>query len=363
MLFGICGGIGMGMASFYYEKGNFSTFFVGGRHLWNDDLEYMQATLGRFAIKPVVREGKAASLSDVLAVERPCIAWVDMQGLPHRGMPAFMSGGGYHVVTAYRVDGERKCALIGDLTDVPLEIGLKDFTAARSRIKQFKSRLMAIPEVKDGIDLPALVREGLTACHRSMKRDPAKKGASAMSGLEMLGQWETQLAPSNAKDSWSTMFPRGPRLWQGLTSIYDFIENYHTGGGLCRDLFAEFLEESSSLPGWGHLRPLSKRYAALGALWTDLAISAIPQHVPAFREVHDLCVQRAELRSGGDPEDVEKIRKVWDRLAELRKDAERDFPLSAVEGANLQELLRGKVAALRDAELGAHASLGEAIMG
>ena len=143
--------------------------------------------------------------------------------------------------------------------------------------------------------------------------------------------------------------------------VRDFIENYHTGGGLCRDLFSEFLEEASQVSAWAHLRPLSKRYAELGALWSDLAISAIPKNVPAFRKVHELCVQRAELRSGGDPADVETIRKVWDRLAELRKDAERDFPLSAAECADLQELLRGKVAALRDAEMAAHASLGQAI--
>lgn len=75
MLFGICGGIGLGMASFICEKENFSSFYVGGRHLWNDDLDYLQATLGRFGIKPIVHEGKAASLSNVLAVERPCIAF------------------------------------------------------------------------------------------------------------------------------------------------------------------------------------------------------------------------------------------------------------------------------------------------
>ena len=362
MLFGICGGIGLGMASFIYEKENFSSFYVGGRHLWNDDLAYMQATLGRFGIKAIVHEGKAASLRNVLAGERPCIAWVDMQGLPHRGMPAFLSGGGYHVVTVYRMDEERSVAFIGDLTDVPLEIGLKDFAAARTRIKQFKNRLMTVSELKNGdVDLSALVRSGLQACHHGLKRDPSRKGASAMSGLEMLQKWLTQLTQSKAKDTWAKAFPRGQRLWQGLTSIYDFIENYHTGGGLCRDLFAEFLEEASPLPGCAQLRPLSRRYAKLGALWSDLAISAIPQSVPAFHEVRELCVQRAELRSGGDPADVETIRKVWDRLAELQKDAERDFPLSLVECAELQELLRGKVAALRDAELVAHASLGEAI--
>src|SRR3989442_1556648 len=38
MLFGIAGGIGIGMFSFYYEKADFASFFVAGRHLWHDYL-------------------------------------------------------------------------------------------------------------------------------------------------------------------------------------------------------------------------------------------------------------------------------------------------------------------------------------
>src|SRR5262245_7893204 len=148
MLFGICGGIGMGIASFYYDKWNFSSFFIGGRHLWNDDLAYMNAALARFKIEPNIHESageKAAvkHLREVLADERPCIAWLDMAELPHRGMPALFSGGGYHVVTVYRFDEDQGTALIGDLTDLPVEIGLKQLAVARGRIKQFKNRLLA----------------------------------------------------------------------------------------------------------------------------------------------------------------------------------------------------------------------------
>src|SRR4051812_11568873 len=41
MVFGIAGGIGAGATSFYYEKGDFSSFFITGRHLWNDDRAYL----------------------------------------------------------------------------------------------------------------------------------------------------------------------------------------------------------------------------------------------------------------------------------------------------------------------------------
>jgi len=364
MLFGIAGGIGMGLATFSYEKGNFSSFYVAGRHSWSDDLGYLKAAAARFHIQPVVTEAvgtKAAAthLRDALAEERPCIAWLDMAGLPHRGMPAIFSGGGYHVVTVYSVDEDRGTALIGDLTDAPIEIDTRQLAAARARIKQFKNRLMTIPASK-AVELSSVVRGGLEACYKGL-RQSGGKGADAMSGLEMLQKWETDLSSTDATRGWRKTFPRGGRLWQGLTSIHEYIENYHTGGGLCRPLFAEFLAEASRVDGWSRLAALSKRYAHLGAAWSDLALSAIPQQTPAFREVRELSIERAELRSEGNSAAAGKIGGIWSRLSELQKATDKDFPLSESECADLQRSLQSKVASLREAELAAHAAIGEAL--
>jgi hypothetical protein len=363
MLFGIAGGIGMGLTSFYYEKGSFSSFYIAGRHAWSDDLAYLKAAAARFHIQPVVIEAggtKAAAtdLRDALAEGRPCIAWLDMAGLPHRAMPAIFSGGGYHIVTVYSVDEDRRTALIGDLTVAPIEIDARQLSAARARIKQFKNRLMTIPASK-AVELSSVVRAGLEACYKGL-RQSGGKGAAAMSGLEMLQKWETDLSSSDATRGWRKTFPRGGRLWQGLTSIHEYIENYHTGGGLCRPLFAEFLAEASRVQGWSHLAALSKRYSHLGAAWSDLALSAIPQEKPAFREVRKLSIERAELRSKGNAAAAGKIGGIWSRLSELQKAADKEFPLSESECADLQRSLQSKVASLREAEFAAHAALGEA---
>src|SRR5207248_3071827 len=47
MLFGLAGGIGIGCCAFHYQKENFSSFFLAGRHLWVDDLAYLRGILGR----------------------------------------------------------------------------------------------------------------------------------------------------------------------------------------------------------------------------------------------------------------------------------------------------------------------------
>src|SRR4029453_11908281 len=42
MLFGIAGGVGVGMFSFLYEKANFASFYVAGRNDWANDVRYLQ---------------------------------------------------------------------------------------------------------------------------------------------------------------------------------------------------------------------------------------------------------------------------------------------------------------------------------
>jgi hypothetical protein len=69
--------------------------------------------------------------------------------------------------------------------------------------------------------------------------------------------------------------------------------------------------------------------------------------------VRELCFLRAELRSGGDPEDVAKIREVWANLADLQKAAAKNFPLSQSACAALKSDLRERVAAIYSAELDA----------
>jgi hypothetical protein len=41
MLFGIAGGIGAGVFSFVYDKEDFASFFVAGRHNWQDGVAYL----------------------------------------------------------------------------------------------------------------------------------------------------------------------------------------------------------------------------------------------------------------------------------------------------------------------------------
>jgi hypothetical protein len=357
MLFGIAGGIGAGVFSFFYEKEDFASFFIAGRHGWHDDLNYMRQTLAQFEAKPIVREssGSRAALSqlrDILSELGPCVAWVDAANLPHRAMPALWSGGGYHVITVYRIDDDRGDAVIGDLADDPLPIALADLATARARIKKQKNRLLAFAAPECSINLAELVRDGLSRCHQGLVAGRAKNFQ-----LESFRVWGERLHGSKDRESWERVFTPGRRLWRGLTSIYDFIEHYGTGGGLCRPIFADFLHEAAAALDDSNLHALAKRYAEIGREWVALANAALPDSIPMFRDAKAALARKAELTlSGGS---VASIRELWNQLDELAREANERFPLSNSECDGLRKSLQQRVLSLYASEVSAARALAE----
>jgi hypothetical protein len=355
ILFGVAGGVGFGMFTFFYEKENFATFFVAGRHGWQDDLAYLKEACRRFGITPVVRESggakaAASQLAEALA-DGPCVAWVDLAHLPYRGVPAKFSGSGYHVVTVYRLDGD--AALIGDLTDEPVTIPLADLATARARIKKQKNRLLSIPDAPPSPPLLQLVRDGLRACHQGLT-----KGKSNFA-LAAIKTWADRMHGSKDAERWERVFA-GPRLWSGLTAIHNYVEHYFTGGGLCRPLFADFLTEAADALARPALRSLAQRYAELGRGWSDLADAALPDAVPAMKAAKELYARRSELVAAGAPAD--DVRAVWKQLDDLAAAAREKFPLSDAEGGDLRAGLQVRLRALYDGECAAAAEL-EGVIG
>jgi hypothetical protein len=364
MLFGLAGGVGIGIFSFLYEKEDFASFFLAGRHLLHDSLAYLRNACKRLGIDAVVHETagvKAAEeqLRSALAQHGPCIAWVDAAHLPHRAMPAIASGTAYHVITIYRINEYGKTASIGDRTDEPITIDLTDLGKARARIKKDKHRLLSIPASASPTQLAALVRGGLRACYDGLAGAGGVKSAATNFSLKAIRLWADRLHGSKDNERWERVFARGPRLWQGLTSVYDFIEHYGTGGGLCRPLFAEFLTEAVNAGADAPLADLALRYAELGRAWSALANAALPDEVPVCREAKELFARKAELIDGGGS--PAEIRAACARLGELRPRTPDQFPLTEADCADLRARLQARVRALYDAEVAARDAIGQAI--
>jgi hypothetical protein len=233
-------------------------------------------------------------------------------------------------------------------------IPLVDLAAARARIKKDKQRVLAL---RVGQKMPALtdlVAQGLRDCQAGLLGEGAPKPSRRNFSLDVLRTWAERLTSAKDANSWERVFTPGHRLWRGLTSIYDFIEHYGTGGGLGRPIFAEFLEEAAAATKQKPLTALSARYATLGAQWTELARAALPDDVPLLAEARELYVRKAELTASGGAEAAEAVRAVWQQLGTLAQKAKARFPLCAVEYAALRQGLAERVLALHEAEVTAH---------
>jgi hypothetical protein len=351
MAFGIGGGIGAGVFSFHYAKDDFSSFFVAGRHLWQDDAAWFNAALVRLNLTPTVREASGAkpaeaNLAAMLATGRPVIAWVDAGSLPYRGLPERWAGGAYHLLVVYAIDGSD--ALVGDLADAPIRVPLADLTRARLRIKKFKSRLLAVEPGGKSPPLETLVRGGIRACIDGLTKSKMKNFT-----LDAFSTWAERLSGSTAADSWAQVFPRGKHLFTGLWSIHQYVDYYYTGGGLCRPMFAEFLAEAGSVLDDPALTRAGERYAELGREWSALAEAALPAAVPAFRKAGEALARLGELYHSEGAGATDEIRECWAKIEAIGAKIGKAFPLGEAECDALLRDLQGRVRALHAGELAA----------
>lgn len=329
MLFGMAGGIGIGVFSFLYEKDDFASFFVGGRHLWHDDQAYLTAALERLGVEAEIRETGSARAADrdlrELVERGPVIAWVDQGLLPHRATSDEMLGGGYYVVAVYAISDAGE-AIVGDLADDPIAIPLETLTEARGRVRKFRHRLLSIRQTPASMDLRRAIGGGVVACKAGLDGEGAVARSRRNFSLEALADWADDLVGSGAR-SWAHRFPRGHRAWTGLTMLYEFVELAGTGGGLCRPIFADFLTEAAKRIEEPRLTSLADDYRALGIAWSDLAAAALPDGAEELAKARDLMTERAELRNSS-PQSIDRIAALGNELSSLGKKVASAFPLT-----------------------------------
>ena len=348
LTFCLAGGIGAGVFAFVYEKEDFASLFLGGRHAWHDELGYLTSAAARLGMTLVVKEAGGGGLAEkqldaALAEGHPVIAWVDAAHLPHRAMPAWTGGSAYHLVTVYAADATH--ALAGDLADDPVSLTRAELLAARGRIRKDKFRLAWLQgPAPSEATLGRAFQAGLAHGARELATCKMKNfRLDAFAGLA------ERMVATKGKESWAVAFPPGARLWTALTSLYQYVEHYGTGGGLCRPLFAEGLAEGAERfqrPGYA---AVAARYAGLGQAWSALAEAALPDAVPACREAKALISRRSELiLGGGDPAEV---RACWDGLARLSAAARAKFPLETPAATGLLQELSTRLREIHAAEV------------
>jgi hypothetical protein len=349
------GGAGIGVFQFHYAKEGFASLFLAGRHAWDDDLEFVGGALRRLGLEPVVTETTSArtadrQLRDALDGGRPVVAWLDQAELDTRGLPPEYRGGAYHVAVVHGLDDTRGLARLDDLSDVPVEVPLETLARARARIGKFRNRLLRLPpdaSPPTADALTAAIEAGLDAMVVGFDH-PRTRNFS----LAALDDWSARLRGS-AKDAWPAVFPAGPRLWSGLASINQYIEHYGSGGGLHRPMVAAGLRDAAARLGDDRLAAVAARYDDLGARWSDLARSALPDAVPAFRRTRELQDHRARLYAERGPAASADTAATWAETEAIRVAMADAFPLDPAATRSVLDRLATLVDAIHDGEVAA----------
>ena len=346
----IAGGIGIGVFTFHYRAEGISTFYVAGRHRWDDPDAYIRGACERLGMSLTIAQTTSPAVAArqlQAALERgPVMAWVDSIELGTRALPAEWSGGGYHAVVVLEADPATDLAVIADLSDVPIEVPLSTLAGARARIGRYRHRLASVSSDEAGprIGIASAVRVGIAATVDAFDH-PRSRNFS----LGALADWAARLRGRN-RSGWATAFGRGEWLFLGLTSIHDYVE-HQGGGGLLRPAFATGLREAAPLlDGDERVLEAADRYDALGTAWVELARAALPDAVEPLarsRIIQDELAAAYRAAGSGARDELVAGRT---ELAAVRAAAAHSFPLTEAETRDLLDDLAARVDAIRVAE-------------
>ena len=356
MVFGIGGGIGAGVFSFFYEAHDFASFYIAGRHLWQDNHTYLDQAAQRFGVTPTFKETGGAKtavkqLGDALAAGGPVLAWVASAHLPYRGLPDYWSGGDYHVVTVYHLD--ETGALIGDLLDDPVEITAAELADSRARIKKQKHRIMTVAPTAaarsaggGGRGDTGLLRGAGAAAHQELY---ARR-------LQDVGH-EHPRQPEQAELG-AALPARPPPLVRAHLGLRLYRAPAHrrraTAAAVCRLLCRS-------------CRCAARRRAAPTRCALRRARAGLERHrerrvagrrasVPRGQGAHGRKKEALLLTEGAAATD--EIKRIWTRLDELQEEARSDFPLTATDCGHLLSDLQQRIRRVYDLECAAHEALG-----
>lgn len=363
LLFGVSGGITFGYFSFAYQGIDPQVAL-----LTRNTFDPLENIFNRLGVIRTVRQTTNAvkaenNLFEALDFGEPALVWADRISLAYCPYDGMLGEDMYEMIplVVFGRDAQKGTVFIADQSRVPLEAPLAELTRARGRVKKDKFRQITI-------SLPSLdkltyaVTSGIRACIQSFSTSPVK-GYARNFGFAAYQRWADILIGNRDKQSWDKVFPSGRSFFAGVSSAFERIELFGTGGAASRPLFANFLAEASVLLNNPALQESSAQFRDLSLLWTAFGNELLPDDQPLFKETKQLLLKKRALfwEQGGAASG--EIVLIHNRLKEIRSIMEEDFPLSVESVTALKYALREHILKIHAAEQEAIAALENAIAG
>lgn len=308
MLAGLGGGIGFMFATFSYAEITTATVILRAHPEPYTErlLERTGAIVDRTATTSkriaatTLEEALEASKASVVRVTHGALPWVASQELEYQdsidvavvgkdGDSFVIDGGGRSlgdedIETLHRANGtELAQARSQCKADKHWAVTV---AAGESSPEQLTSSVRASIAETTGRLLGTLPLEGIPASWLSKF------------GVQGMRTWADLLRDQRTRKGWPSLFSDESRLRTGLRMVQDTAAGTRWGGpGGLRGLYADFLEEASTLPGLNDLNDVSDAYRKLAPLWDAFLDTVDPEMAVDERVAHfeQLAQQLEEL--------------------------------------------------------------------
>lgn len=330
MLLGLGGGIGF----IYWHMKMMPAPFVGGRHGKGTDfaVNICQRLGGDVTIIETSSPKKGyEELKALLDAGEPAVAYVDMVYLPYLAIPEVAHFGG-HVIVVLGIDEKRDEFHIYDRGRNPVTATISDLGRARgSKFPPFppRHRLLKIKYPTKIGNLEKGIEESIRECCHNMLKPPITN-----IGLRGMEKW------SNLVMKWPEQF-QGINLLGALMNGFMYIEIAGTGGSAFRTMYAQFLDEASSILNKPTLKEVAGMMRESAKAWSQIASSLLPDSRANFKRMKELIVEKNRLFEEQPPGAVDAMIKINGQLDELMAQAVEDMkkPVSFLSDVQ-QNILR-----------------------
>jgi Butirosin biosynthesis protein H, N-terminal/Domain of unknown function (DUF4872) len=295
-------------------------------------------------------------LKEMLEAGHPVIVWLDMSELPYTDITP-EDGMLPQPILVYGYD---KRIHIADRASVPLRVTPKQLAKARLALPDNRHRMMSFTAPDEG-HLALAVRLGIESCIANFGDEAPSKRLQGKFGLDAYRRWARLLIESHER-SWQERYTHGRTFYLMLTSAYESINCYGTGGNGSRAFFADFLDEAADILENRDLHDVAQIWRDTLPLWRVLNHCLLPDDIESFAKARTLLdgIHQLFLQEGA--ESLKKRRRIRHNLDKLTSEMESDFPLNQSQSAQLRERLHAAVLAIHDAESAAIEALRETML-
>jgi len=223
---------------------------------------------------------------------------------------------GGHVFVVFGLDEAKDEVHIYDRGINPVTVSTADLARARSsKFPPFtpKHRLLKIKYPAEVGNLEEGIKQSLRKCCQMMLTPPIKN-----LGLPGMEKWSKMVV------KWPEQF-KGMNLLGTLMNGFIYIETGGTGGSAFRPMYADFLDEASSIIDKPALKEVAAMMRESAKVWSEIASGLMPDSRPNLRRMRELMWEKNQLFEEQSPGALEAMKRINMEMDNLMAKAVRDM--------------------------------------